>query len=60
MSRPVQALLQEALDAINRGENPRARRLLDKVLRRAPRNVDALNLKAIVAKREGDAGAAAI
>ncbi len=54
MNPAVQALLQEALTAINQGDNARARRKLDKVLRREPRSVDALNLKSIIAKREGD------
>ena len=58
MSRPIQVLLQEALDAINRGDNARAKPLLDKALRREPSNVDALNLKSILAKRAGDADAA--
>ena len=58
MSRPLHTLLQESLDAINRGDNARARPLLDKVLRREPRNVDALNLKSIIAKRDGDTNAA--
>ena len=58
VSRPVQALLQESLDAINRGDAAKAKPLLEKVLRREPRNVDALNLKSIIAKRDGDTNAA--
>ena len=58
MSRPVQALLKDALEAINRGDTVSARPLLEEVLRREPRNVDALNFKSIFAKREGDVGAA--
>lgn len=51
--------LNEAAEAFNSGDLARARILAEKVLKRAPRNPDALHLLALVHLRQDDPGSAA-